>query len=159
MSVWCWGLTSHRTGRLSNDMWHVPWCHRQRQAPQADGWAVDWSDYMPFRSPPLVPIVLLQSLFCSQLAGRMLAARCRKQAYISAYEVLLWNIELGEVHSQLFSRMKHIWLVECRAWKYVSSPPAWPAIWAKKPKLFLGKPKLRRVEAVREEEEGSKGFG
>lgn len=34
MSVWCWGLTSHRTGRLSNDMWHVPWCHRQRQAPQ-----------------------------------------------------------------------------------------------------------------------------
>lgn len=71
MSVWCWGLTSHRTGRLSNDMWHVPWCHRQRQAPQADGWAVDWSDYMPFRSPPLVPIVLLQSLFCSQLAGRM----------------------------------------------------------------------------------------
>lgn len=105
MSVWCWGLTSHRTGRLSNDMWHVPWCHRQRQAPQADGWAVDWSDYMPFRSPPLVPIVLLQSLFCSQLAGRMLAARCRKQAYISAYEVLLWNIELGEVHSQLFSRI------------------------------------------------------
>lgn len=111
MSVWCWGLTSYRRGRLSNDMWHVPWCHHQRQAPQADGrsWWLIWLHAFYFPSP--LPIVLLQSLFCRQLADWMLVARPKNRAYISAYKALLWNIQLGEVHSQLFYRVD-IWLVQ-----------------------------------------------
>ena len=47
----------------------------------------DWSDYTPFTSPPLAHIVSFQPLFCSLLAGRMLAARPGKYAYISATRV------------------------------------------------------------------------
>lgn len=159
MSVWCWGLTSHQTGRLSNDMWHVPWCHHQRQAPRQMDTAGDWSDYMPFTSPPPLPLSCYS--LCS--ADSWLAG-CWQQGLGNGLIPCLQGSPMEHPAwqgppSTLLQNESHLISPKCHAGKYVPFPPAWPALWAKKPQLPPGKPKLRRSEAVREEEEGSKGFG
>lgn len=72
----------------------------------------DWSDYTPFTSPPFAHIVSFQPLFCSLLAGRMLAARPGEIRLHLCYKGLPWTIHLGVVHSQLLFRMKDIWGVQ-----------------------------------------------
>lgn len=142
MNVWCWGLTSHQTGRLSNDMWHVPWCHHQRQAPQADGrsWWLIWLHAFYFPSP--LAIVLLQSLFCRQLAGRMLAARPKKTGclYLCLQDSPMEHPAWQGPPSTLLQREGHLISPKCHAGKYSPSPPAWPALSAKMPKYLQGSP-------------------
>lgn len=105
--------------------------------------AGDWSDYMPSTSPLPFPIVLLQSLFCSLLAGRTLAVRPGKQDYIPAYKALPWNIQLGVVHSQLFHTTKDIWGVQSVTQGFMFHLLLPDLIRAKKPELSAGNNSLR----------------
>lgn len=159
MSVWCWGLTSHWTGRLSKDMWHVPWCHHERQAPQADGpsWWLIWlhAFYLPSPFPHCSITVFVLQPFGWQDAGcKAWETGLHPCLQGSPVEHPAWCGPLTTLpHNE-----GHLRSPKCHTGIYVPSPPAWPYT-SKKARVICGeqlsKMELRRTEAVREEEEGS----